>query len=408
LSPGYSTAGRDAQGNLWFATLSGVLHINPESPIYKSHLPILSIRSIAIDQRLLDARGIIEPRPQALNVQYFGVNLTAPETVIYRYRLDGLDDTWLNAGHRTEAIYAHLRPGTYTFRVAASNGTDAWTAPVSSIPFTVLPSFYQTAWFRLLCVFVGLVFLWFIFMARIRAISREIRARAEERADERIRVSRELHDTLLQGIQGLLLTFHVASEKLSADDDSKRMLEKALSTADRIIIDGRNRVNSLRSDHLTDAELIGSLENVGRDLRLDDEVQFRVTRSGIGASLHAHVADEIFSIAREALTNAFRHSAASHINLELTYGNRYFSMSCADDGRGFDSQDEGKPGHWGLKGIFERADKLGGQLRCRSKPMQGTEIFFALPAYRAYKGHSRVMFYLRARHLSERNPFDRQ
>jgi signal transduction histidine kinase len=187
--------------------------------------------------------------------------------------------------------------------VAASNGNDVWTAPVSSIPFTVLPSFYQTAWFRALCVFAGLVLLWFIFMARIRAISRAIRARAEERADERIRISRELHDTLLQGIQGLLLTFHVASEKLSANDASKKMLEKALSTADRIIIEGRNRVNSLRSEHLTDAELISSLENVCRDLKIDDKVQYRVNRSGIDATLHPRVADEIFSIAREALTN---------------------------------------------------------------------------------------------------------
>jgi len=407
LKPGNSVAGRDAQGNLWLATLNGVLHVNPEDTITESHLSILSIKSIATDQHPLDARGIIGPRPQTLNVQYLGVDLTAPEKVTYRYRLDGLDDAWQNAGHRTEAIYTRLRPGTYTFRVAASNGNDVWTAPVSSIPFTVLPSFYQTAWFRALCVFAGLVLLWFIFMARIRAISRAIRARAEERADERIRISRELHDTLLQGIQGLLLTFHVASEKLSANDASKKMLEKALSTADRIIIEGRNRVNSLRSEHLTDAELISSLENVCRDLKIDDKVQYRVNRSGIDATLHPRVADEIFSIAREALTNAFRHSGASHINLELTYGDRYFSMSCADDGRGFDAQDQEKPGHWGLTGIFERAQKVRGELRCRSKPMQGTEIFFAIPSYRAYKGHSRATFYLRAYRISERNPIYR-
>lgn len=407
LWSGDSTAARDAQGNLWFATLNGVLHVNPGGRISESHLPRLSIRSIATDQRPLDTHGIIGPRPQTLNVQYFGVNLTAPEKVIYRYRLDGLDDAWQNAGHRTEAIYTHLRPGTYTFRVAASNGDDVWTTPVSSMPFTVLPSFYQTVWFRSLCVVAGIVLLWFIFMARIRAISRAIRARAEERADERIRISRELHDTLLQGIQGLLLSFHVASEKLAADDASKKMLEKALSTADRIIIEGRNRVNSLRSEHLTDAELMASLDNVCRDLKIDDKVQYRVNRSGIDATLHSHVADEIFSIAREALTNAFRHSGASHIRLELAYGNRYFSMSCADDGRGFDAQEQEKSGHWGLKGIFERAQKLGGQLRCRSEPLHGTEILFVIPSYRAYKGHSRVAFYLRAHRYSERSPVNR-
>jgi signal transduction histidine kinase len=244
-------------------------------------------------------------------------------------------------------------------------------------------------------------------MARIRAISSAIKARAEERADERIRISRELHDTLLQSIQGLLLTFHVAAQKLSPDDDSKVMLEKALSTADRMIIEGRNRVNSLRSEHLTEAELIASLENVCRDLKVDDKVQYRVKRLGNEATLHAHVADEVFSIAREALTNAFRHSGASHLNLDLTYGTRYFSMSCADDGRGFDSQDQEKSGHWGLKGIVERAQKLGGQVRCGSKPMQGTEILFVIPSFRAYRGHSRMMFYLRAHLMSDRNPLNR-
>lgn len=399
-----STAARDAHGNLWFATLNGVLHVDPEHLNSQSHLPILSIRSIAVDRNPLSASGAIGPRPQTLDIQYLGVNLTAPDKVIYQYRLDGLDDSWQDAGHRTEAIYTHLRPGNYIFQVIASNGNGIWTAPVAAKPFSVLPSFYQTAWFAALCGLAGLLLLWFIVMARVRAITRVIRARAEERADERIRISRDLHDTLLQGIQGLLLTFHVAAQKLAAEGESKHMLEKALATADRIIIEGRNRVNSLRAEHLTDAELFGSLENVGKDLNLDDRVQFHVTRSGSKATLRPHVADEVLYIAREAVTNAFRHSGGSQISLALIYGKRYFSMSCSDNGRGFDPKDEEKLGHWGLKGMLERALKLGGQLCCRSKSAQGTEILFAIPSYRAYENHSRLMFHLRALHLSERNP----
>lgn len=182
------------------------------------------------------------------------------------------------------------------------------------------------------------------------------------------------------------------------------MLERALATADQIIIEARNRVGGLRSERVTDAELFGSLQNAGNDLNPDGKVSYHVQRSGIGATLHSHVADEVFFMAREALTNAFRHAEASQINLNLIYGNRFFRLVCQDDGRGFDTQDREEPGHWGLKGITERARKLGGQVRFSSKAMDGTEILVVIPSYQAYRHHSRLMFYLRALRLSERNP----
>ncbi|MEP7042903.1 MAG: triple tyrosine motif-containing protein [Dokdonella sp.] len=387
-------------GDLWFVTLNGAPQLAPEHPTARSPPPSVSIRSIAADRHLLDAKATFGPKPQTLEIRYFGVNPAAPERVIYQYRLEGLDDTWQEAGHRTAAIYTRLQAGTYTFRVMASNGDGVWSAPVSSAAFTVLPSFYQTTGFALLCACAGLVLLSLTIRMRVRAITRAVRARAEERADERIRIARELHDTLLQGIQGLLLTFHVAAQKISADDESKTLLERALSTADRIIIEGRNRVSRLRSEHLTDAELLGSLENVGNDLKLDDSVQYRVHRSGTNATLYAHIADEVFYMAREALTNAFRHAAAAQINLELIYGKRFFMLVCEDNGRGFGAADQDTPEHWGLKGIAERARKVGGELRCRSQPLHGTEILVSIPSYRAYRHHSRLMFYLRALSIS--------
>jgi signal transduction histidine kinase len=132
-------------------------------------------------------------------------------------------------------------------------------------------------------------------------------------------------------------------------------------------------------------------------------VQLSVHRSGGNAVLQPHVADEIYWIGREALTNAFRHAQASHVSVELSYGKRYFSMSCMDDGCGFDAGNE-KEGHWGLRGMAERARKLGGELRCRSGAVGGTQITLTLPAYRAYRDHSRLMFYLRALQLSQRSP----
>jgi signal transduction histidine kinase/ligand-binding sensor domain-containing protein len=404
LRDGKSTTARDAEGRLWFVTMNGVFHTDPGNPNTGGRLPNLSIKSISADRISLNNGRTIDPRSQTLDIQYLGVNLTTPEKVIYRYQLEGYDSAWQDVGHRTEAIYTQLRPGRYTFRVMASNGDGKWTAPVSSAPFTVLPRFYQTPWFMMLVVLSGLLLLWFAFTVRVRILTRAIRAGAEERADERVRIARELHDTLLQGIQGLLLTVHVAAEKVSKGEDSKMLLERALSTADRIIVEGRNRVTGLRSEHLTDAELVGSIENVGKDLRRDDRIEFRVKREGIDAVLHAHVADEVYFIAREALTNAFRHAQASRIMVELNYGRRYFSLTCTDNGCGFESGNPHKPGHWGLKGLLERAQKVGGQLRIRSEHMRGTEIVLALPSYQAYEGHSRLLFYLRAHHRSERIP----
>ena len=390
-----ASAARDTDGMLWFCTFNGIVRIDPDHWHAESRPPRVSIRSIAADMQPMAAAATIDPRPQALEIRYFGVNLTAPDQVIYRYRLEGFDKAWQNVGHRTEAIYTRLPAGSYTFNVSASNGDGVWTSPVS-MAFAVLPSFYQTTWFAAICILTALAVVCLALMARIRTITREVHARAEERADERIRIARELHDTLLQGIQGLLLNFHVATQKLSPDDGSKMMLEKALATADRIIIEGRNRVSRLRSEHLSDAELVASLENVCNELTVADSAKWRVSRQGDGATLHAHVADEIFYVARESLTNAFRHSQASEITLELIYGKRYFTMRSKDDGRGFEPAQQDMSRHWGLKGMAERVEKLGGMLRCTSTPQQGTEIHVSIPSYKAYPGHSRLMFYLRA------------
>jgi len=309
--------------------------------------------------------------------------------VIYRYRLEGLDTTWQNVGPRTEAIYMHLRPGSYTFQVVASNGNDVWTKPVSSVKFSVLPHFYQYRWFQAVSVLAGIFLVWLVVSLRIRSVSRAIQIREEGRADERIRIARELHDTLLQGVQGMLLTFHVAAEKVPADHESKRTLEKALATADRIILEGRNRVNRLRSEHLTDSELKASIERFASDLNGHRPIEFVAERKGGNDSLQPHVVEEIHCIAREALTNAFRHSEASRIVVELDYQRRRFMLSCSDDGRGFDSdalQTSQAIGHWGLRGMAERAEKIGAKFSYASSLGKGTNVQVVVPARRAYVG----------------------
>ena len=224
--------------------------------------PKLTIRSVHADGRPLRGDHSFPPDAGTLTIDYIGIDLTNPRGVSYRYRLDGPDTGWQDVGARKEAIYTHLRPGRYTFEVMAENAYGVWTAPVS-VPFAILPHFYQTLWFQLLFLMILLALVWFGIRVRLKFVTAAIRARAEERADERIRISRDLHDTLLQGVQGLLLTFHSAAERVPADHQSRPALEQALAVADRIILEGRDRVKGLRALNLTDEELPSSLEALG-------------------------------------------------------------------------------------------------------------------------------------------------
>jgi signal transduction histidine kinase len=237
---------------------------------------------------------------------------------------------------------------------------------------------------------------WATISLRVRYVSTAIRIRAEERADERVRIARELHDTLLQGVQGLLLNFHVAAEKVPTDHKSKKALEKALTIADRIIVEGRNRVNRLRSETLTDPELKSLIEGVAASLNSIAAIDCAVERKGGSDTLQSPVVDEIFCIAREAMTNAYRHSGATRIEVELDYQKREFRMTCRDNGHGFDPKEflaSRTDGHWGLRGMTERAERIGAEFFYDSTVNGGTKVYLIVPARRAYARRGRFHFF---------------
>jgi signal transduction histidine kinase len=375
----------DPTGRLWFSTLNGVISVDPDH-LGRREPPRLSIRTVTADGRALNDNGTLPPDTQYVDVKYFGLDLSHPRDVVYRYRLLGLNAAWLDVGAHTDAIYTHLSHGQYTFQVMASNGNDVWTAPVSSVTFTVLPYLYQRAWVQLLVLLLVASVVLAVASQRVRSITKLSRIRAEERAEERIRIARDLHDTLLQSVQGLLLSFHVAAEKVPAGHESKPSLDKALATADRMLIEGRNRVTKLRSEHLSDGELKPAIECVADDLNVGDAVSFAAHRCGCDRALDLHVVDEIFSIAREALANAFRHSEATRIDVELDYQPHEFTMTCRDNGHGFDVNTMllAQNVHWGLHGMMERAEKIGASFTCHSAAITGTEVRVVVPARRAY------------------------
>jgi signal transduction histidine kinase len=383
---GFPTAVTDAGGRIWFNTSGVIAYVDPEHVRQNALAPTLAISTVEEDGQPVGQRNQVKAGTSTIRIPYFGANLFAPEKVKYKYWLHGVDKTWQDVGRRPEAVYTHLGPGRYLFEVKATNGEGVWSAPVST-SFTVLPAFYQTISFAVLCVVAGVLLLWLGLTARVRYVTAGIRQRAEERAEERIRIARELHDTLLQGVQGLLLSFHAAASKVPAEHESKRALEMALTRADQIILEGRNRVTRLRSDNLTDAELKSTIEGVAADLNGVATINVAVDRMGGSDTLQSHVLDEVFCIAREALTNAFRHSGASTIAVELDYQKREFRMTCRDNGRGFDPKEfpaSQANGHWGLRGMAERAEKIGAKFCYTSTPQKGTEVCVAVPARLAY------------------------
>jgi signal transduction histidine kinase/ligand-binding sensor domain-containing protein len=377
----------DPEGRIWLATANGVVFIDPQHTDRHLHIPHVSIRSISADGQPLGRKGSFPPKTQTVKVNYFGINLSNPAGVVYRYKLLGADTNWQDVGSRTEAIYTNPRPGTYTFQVMASNSGQNWSAPVESAPFTVLPTFYQTWWFASLCLAASGALLWLGLRVRIGYVAAAIRMRAEERATERVRIARELHDTLLQGVQGLLLTFHVAAEKVPDSHESKKSLEGALASADRLLLEGRDRVKGLRSAHLTSDEFEPLIAALASDLSRLSKIDFTTVCTGSRRQLNSDILEDLFFISREAIINSFHHSGASRVVFALDYGKSEFSIECRDDGGGFGKgalREAESNGHWGFRGMAERAEKIGANFAWESEASSGTWIRLVLSARRAY------------------------
>jgi signal transduction histidine kinase len=364
--------------------LNDVVHFDPEHPIPARRQPIVSIRSIMADRVPLDARRAFRPKPLTVAIQYLGVQLSAPERVIYRHRLDGLDDKWQDAGGRTEAVYTRLGPGTYTFRVMASTGDGQRTKPVSSIAFTILPTFYQTTWFIVVCVLATLALAWVLFTLRVRSVARVMSARAEERAEERVRIARELHDTLLGDLAGVAMQLKAGARRVAplgiADGAVVELLSGLSAQVQRSLVAARKSVTSMRSQSPNEmSPLHEQLLGAAQHTFADTGVAARVEHAGSPRPYPPTVASEILGIATEAMTNARNHADCRTVTIVCGYSRRELQVRVRDDGRGFDPSQETPAGHWGLVGMRERAALVRGSFHIESMSGEGTTVFLELP-----------------------------
>jgi signal transduction histidine kinase len=254
------------------------------------------------------------------------------------------------------------------------------------LDFIIAPTFYQTWWFEALCGVAAAGFIWLVYFLRMNQVTVQLQLRLGERLEERERIARELHDTLLQGVQGLMLHFDAAMKQLPPLGPARPMMERALQIADQVLLEGRERVRGLRAAPMPLQDLSILLARCGEELAAGSATAFKLAIVGAPRALDPIVLDEMYRIGREALVNAFRHSMASSIEIEITYDRASLQLRIRDDGRGIDQEtlESGMPGHWGLSGMRERARKLGGQLGFWSRPGAGTEVDLTIPARLAY------------------------
>jgi signal transduction histidine kinase/ligand-binding sensor domain-containing protein len=378
-------------GRVWFSMEAEVVSINAAHLERNTLAPPVTIWSLTSNQKSYPNRGadlLLPAHTESLQIQYTAGSLTVPERVRFRYRLEGLDRQWQDVGGRREALYTNLSPGQYRFEVIASNNDGVWNNTGATIAFTIRPAFYQTSWFYALCVLAGLAVLTSLYRVRVRQVAAEVRGRLEARLAERERIARELHDTLLQGMQGLIWRFQAATDRIPPGEPARQLMEQSLDRADKLLGESRDKVKDLRPSASDVADLAQAIATEGEQFAQLHPAQFRVSISGTRQDLHPIVREEGFLIFREALANAFQHSGAKDIEAEVTYGDTALQIRIRDDGQGIDPavlEKGGKPGHFGLIGMRERAKKLGGQLDVWSKPRAGTEIDLRVPAAVAYR-----------------------
>jgi signal transduction histidine kinase/ligand-binding sensor domain-containing protein len=379
-------------GRVWFSTTGGAVSIDVTHLARNTLPPPVTIWSLTAGHRQFADSGRELSLPihtTNLQIDYSAGSLTVPERVQFRYKLEGSDRDWQDVGTRREALYTNLGPGHYTFRVIASNNDGVWNTKGASVEFTIAPAFYQTRWFYALCALACIALLTGLYRVRMRQVAAQVRGRLEARLAERERIARELHDTLLQGVQGLIWRFQAATNRIPPDQVARQQMDESLDQADKLLEESRNRVKDLRTGAREDAaDLTQALAAEGEQLAQQHSVKFQVSVEGAPRDLHPLVREEGFLIAREALGNAFRHSGARGIEAEVTYGAGALRVRVRDDGRGIGAsvlEAGGRPGHYGLIGMRERAKKLGGHLEIWSKPEAGTEIDLRVPAHVAYR-----------------------
>lgn len=375
---------RSRDGRLWFPTIRGVAMIDP-ARISKNQIPPpVVIEGILVDGAAVEASEPVglAPGSQRIEIRYTGLSMAVPERVAFRYRLDGYDRDWLDAGTRRAAYYTNLAPGSYRFRVTACNDDGVWNESDAAIELLLSPRFYQTTWFFFVCILAVGVATWGAYVLRIR----QIEARFKAVLAERHRIAQEIHDTMAQGLTGLSIQLEALGDSLAEDlTRARRHLEHSRGLVRSSIGEVRRLVWDLRPRALENRNLAQALQEMMNDGTRGTELQAELSVVGKPESVPARVETNLLRIAQEALTNAVRHSECRRVEIEIEFAKSSVRLLIRDDGRGFSwplPAASESAGHFGVTGMHERARQIDGDLQVRSAPGRGTEIEAIAPLVR--------------------------
>lgn len=386
ISGGTAKSTRD--GRLWFATNFGVFWMDAAGVLPDRLPPPVSVTGVTVEgQRFPAVTGLTLPKnTTSIGIDYTALNLTSPERSRYRYKIVGIDAEWVEAGVARSAQYSNLGPGRHVFRVIAANERGIWNNEGGSLVIYIPPTFVQTRFFLLMCVIAGIVTVLVLILLRSSYLARRVQEKYTERFLERERIARELHDTLLQGFQGLILRIQAVANDLPTTLDARKKIEETLDKAEHTLVESRESITNLRTSRAK-GNLPRALALAAEELAQDFPTTFRVDVEGSRRQLHPLVQAEIEKIGREALVNAFRHAHAQKIAVELSYRSNELRLRVIDDGVGMDEADGAREqfaGHFGLQGMRERAREIRATFTINSKRGAGTEILVSCPAAIAY------------------------
>ncbi|MBB6144530.1 signal transduction histidine kinase/ligand-binding sensor domain-containing protein [Silvibacterium bohemicum] len=378
----YPKAIEGTDGRIWFTSTTGLAWVDPNWIPKNTLPPPISITSVSADDLPQVQKDDLRLPAHTANVQvsYTALSLSLPERVLFKYKLEGSDKDWKDAGTRREAFYTNLSPRHYRFRVIACNNDGIWNNVGANVEFTIAPAWYQTTWFYALCATIGFLILWILYRLRMRQIAKSMSDRFDERLSERTRIARDFHDTLLQTIQGTKL---VADSALKQSADSVRMrgaMEQVSVWMGQATEEGRAALNSLRTSTTETNDLAEAFRRSIEECRIHGSMEAKFSVVGEVSEMHPIVRDEVYRIGYEAIRNACVHSKAANLQVELTYAENLI-LGVHDDGVGIDPAivDEGKEGHFGLQGMRERAGRIMAKLTFETSAVSGTEIKLVVP-----------------------------
>jgi ligand-binding sensor domain-containing protein/signal transduction histidine kinase len=396
-----------SDGEIFFGGSNGFNAFFPDNVRDNPYVPPVAITSFKIFNKpvLIGPKSVLKKaipyvdsltlshRDNVFSLEFAALSYANSRKNRYRYKLDNFEADWNEVGSQQRlATYTNLEPGKYVFRVQASNSDGVWNEEGMSLPILIRPPWWRTNWFRAAGVAALLALLWTVYQLRVRQLHHEFDMTLDARVGERTRIAREIHDTLLQSFHGILLHLQTGINLLpERPAEAKKTFESAVDQAERAIVEGRDAVQGLRDSTDQSNDLALALRTLGEELAADGSrsrrPDFAVQVEGVPLNLHPILRDEVYRIVGEALRNAFHHSYARRIEVEIHYDERQLRLRVRDNGKGIDGKlisHDGSEGHFGMRGMRERAKLIGAKLTVWSELDSGTEVELSIPGSRAY------------------------